>query len=86
MANKIEKIANEIVGYSDGAWTIAWSEEYEALTQQEQQKVSDLVFEQIGDCYGCGWNFMYDSLETDEHGECYCWRCYEDKLAEDDEE
>jgi hypothetical protein len=82
MKDKIQTIADEIIGYSDGAFHIAWSESYEALTLEEQREVEDIVYDVIGSCGGCGWNFTYDSMETHADGECYCWRCYEDVIEE----
>ena len=83
---ELELIANEIIGYSDGAYDIAWGEEYKALTLEERQIVEDYVFEVIGTCDSCGWNFTLDSMELHSDGQCYCWRCYEDKIEEDEEE
>ena len=85
MNDKLTTIADEIIGYTDGAFNIEWSEEYNALTPEEQQQVADMVFDAIGECGGCGWHFTYDSMETHSDGECYCWRCYEDVIAGDEE-
>ena len=85
MCNKLNLIADKIIGYSEGAFHIEWSEEYEALSFEEQAKVEDMVFDVIGNCNGCGWNFTRDSLNTHSDGECYCYRCYEDILEEDEE-
>ena len=84
--NKIERIADEIIGYSDGAFHIAWSEEYEALTLEEQQEVEQIVYDNIANCDGCGWNFSIDHLEQYSDGGCYCWQCYQDKIDEEEHE
>jgi hypothetical protein len=85
MNDKIQTIADEIIGYSDGAFHIAWNEAYEDLTPEQQAKVADMVFDVIGNCNGCGWHFTYDSMETHSDGECYCWRCYKDMIDADEE-
>jgi hypothetical protein len=85
MNEKLTAIADEIIGYSDGAFHIAWSESYEALTPEEQAQVQEAVYDEIYSCDGCGWNFYVDSMETHSDGQCYCWRCYEDVIAEDEE-
>jgi len=84
MNDKLNLIADEIIEYSDGTFHIAWNEEYEALTPEEQQQVQDEVYKEIGNCDCCGWNFTIDSMEYVENGEYYCWRCYED-LEEEEE-
>jgi hypothetical protein len=85
MNEKLTAIADEIIAYSDGAFHIAWSESYEALTPEEQSEVATIVYDSIGNCNDCGWHFDFDSMETHSDGECYCWRCYEDVIAEDEE-
>ena len=86
MNDKIQTIADEIIAYSDGSFNIEWDEAYEALTPEEQSEVETLVFDVIGNCNSCGWHFTWDSMETHNDGECYCWHCYEDKIGEDEEE
>jgi hypothetical protein len=85
MNEKLSIIADEIIGHSDGSFNIEWGEEYGALSPEEQGEVDALVFDTIGNCNSCGWHFTYDSMETHADGECYCWRCYEDVITEDEE-
>jgi len=85
MCDKLTQIADIIISDSDGSFRIEWGEEYESLTEEEQQKVFQLVYDSIGNCDGCGWNFAFDSLETAPDGGAYCWSCYEDELEEPEE-
>lgn len=82
----LEEIAEDIISYSDGAFHIQHTEEYEALTAEDRAKVDGMVYEDIQSCDACGWNFHYDSLSQIETGEQFCWRCYEDSLEDEDEE
>ena len=82
MNEKLELIADEIIGYSDGAFRIDWSESYEELTPEEQSEVAQIVYDNIADCGGCGWNFLIDNLEQHSDGQCYCWQCYEEETEE----
>lgn len=86
MCNKLKLIADEIIEYSEGAFHIEWNDTYDELTPEEQQKVADMVFDAIGDCAGCGWNFTRDSMEPHSDGESYCCRCYQDLEDEESEE
>lgn len=86
MNEKLTAIADEIIGYSDGAFNIAWTENYESLTPEEQEEVSEAVYAEIYSCDGCGWNFHVDNMETHADGECYCWRCYEDVIEREEDE
>jgi hypothetical protein len=81
----LERIADEIIAYSDGSFRKAWSEEYDELTLEEQGKVEQIVFDNIANCDGCGWNFIIDALEQHSDGQCYCWQCYQDVVEEEDE-
>ena len=85
MSEKIEQIAHEIIGYSDGAFNIAWTEEYDTLSLEEQNEVDNLVYQTIGNCGGCGWNFMYDSMEYHED-DYYCWQCFDHMQEEEEDE
>jgi hypothetical protein len=86
MTDKLNLIADEIISYADGSYRLDYPEEYNALTFEEQGKVDDLVYEQIGECESCGWNFNYENLETvDGHGEL-CWACAGNVADEDEEE
>jgi hypothetical protein len=85
MSNNIERIAIEIIDYSSGSFSIPWTEEYNQLTYEEQLKVQELVYDEIADCFGCGWHFHNDELEHLENGEGYCWRCYQE-IEEESEE
>jgi hypothetical protein len=86
MNEKLTAIADEIIGYSDGSFYIAWGEEYTALTPEEQSEVDTIVYDSIGNCNECGWNFTYDSMETHSDGESYCWHCYEDVIEREEGE
>lgn len=75
MSEKLLAIAEEMIAYADGSFYLDQPEEYHNLTLEEQVKVDELVYEQIGLCDECGWHFNYDNLETvDGHGEL-CWSC-----------
>ena len=52
MIDQIERIADEIIGYSDGAFHIQWSEEYQALTLEEQHEVDAIVYDNIAELKG----------------------------------
>ena len=84
--DELQTMADSIAQYSDGAFHIAWDEDFEALDRADQETVRDKVFEQLGDCGLCGWHHLYDSMETHSDGEHYCWRCYEDILESEEEE
>ena len=84
MDQKLAAIADEIIAYADGSFHLEQTEEYHNLTLEDQGKVDELVYEQIGECDECGWNFNYQNLETvDGHGEL-CWNCASN-VAEEDE-
>jgi hypothetical protein len=78
MTDKLGLIADEIIGYSSGSLNIEWTEEYDQLTYEEQLKVQELVYDEIEDCSGCGWNFHNEELEQYSDGEGYCWSCYQE--------
>lgn len=81
----LESIANEIIGYSDGAFHIGYTEEYEALSIEDRTTVDDMVQEEIGSCDGCGWNFHRDSMDHfPDSGEELCWRCAEERYEEEE--
>lgn len=83
----LEEIAAEIVAYSEGAYHIGYTEEYEALTAAERTQVSDLVFAEIGSCDSCGWHFHVDSMDSfPDSGDTLCWGCAEDRRQEEEEE
>ena len=85
--NKIERIADEIIYSSDGSFNIEWGEEYDELSLEERGEVENIVYDNIANCDGCGWNFMIDHLEQhSDDGGCYCWQCYQDKIDEEEEE
>lgn len=84
MSEKLATIADETIAYADGSFNLNYSEEYHNLTLEEQGKVEELVFEQIGNCDECGWHFNYENLETvDGHGEL-CWSCASNVNDEDE--
>ena len=84
--DELQTIADNIASYSDGAFHIAWDEEFEALDKADQETVRNAVFEQVDSCGLCGRHFMIDSMEHDEDtGENYCWHCQQD-IEEDEEE
>jgi len=86
MTDKLNLIADEIIGNADGSYRLYYPEEYNALTFEEQGKVDDLVYEEIAECESCGWNFRYENLEmVDGHGEL-CWACASNVDDEDEEE
>lgn len=82
----LEEIAAEIVAYSDGAYHIGYTEEYEALSSEDRIRVDDLVYQEIDSCDSCGWNFYIDSLEHfSDSGEHLCWQCAETRYEEEEE-
>jgi len=84
MNEKLAIMAEEIISYADGCFHLDYPEEYHELTLEEQSKVDELVYEQIGNCDLCGWNFNYENLETvDGHGEL-CWACASSVEDEDE--
>ena len=84
--DKLETIANEIISYSDGAYHIGYTEEYEALSPEDRIRVMDFVYQEITSCDCCGWNFHVDSMENfPDSGEQLCWRCAEDRHQEEEE-
>lgn len=91
MTNKtkteLDAIADEIINYSDGSFYMEWGEEFEALNEADQKYVEDQVYAAIGNCSLCGWHFTSDSMDVhDSDGEPYCWRCYEEVTAEEEED
>ena len=87
MTDKIASIADEIILHADGSYRLDYPEEYSALTFEEQGKVDDLVYEEIGECDNCGWNFNYENLEMHlDHGQvcCQCASNLEDENDEDE--
>lgn len=91
MNKSLERIANDIIGYSDGSYHVEWGEEYEKLSSEDQLKVQELVWAEIDSCSDCGWHFMVDSMEYNEDaGELLCFTCASNREAnnidEEDEE
>jgi hypothetical protein len=83
---ELRAIADEIVGLSDGSFHMAYTDEYGALTPEEQAAVDDIVYTEIGNCEACGWHGTYDNMEQHSNGAHYCWQCYQDVLAEEEDE
>jgi hypothetical protein len=84
MNEKLAIMAEEIISYADGSFHLDYPDEYHELTLEDQAKVDELVYEQIGNCDLCGWNFNYENLETvDGHGEL-CWACASNVDEEDE--
>jgi len=83
---ELRTIADEIIGYSDGSFHMEYSDEYDALTPEEQAVVDDIVNTEIGNCEACGWHWTYDNMEQHSDGAHYCWECYRDVLAEEEDE
>lgn len=87
---KLDKIAQEIIDYSDGSFNKAVIEDYEDLNVTQQNEVDDIVDKEISTCGNCGWFFRTDSLEASvEFDEQICWQCadterQEAELEEDD--
>lgn len=86
MSEKLEVIAQEIIGHADGSYEIDYPDEYQELSLEEHAKVDDMVFAEIGNCDMCGWYFNYENLETVHgHGEL-CWACASNIYEEGDTE
>lgn len=85
MEDKIALIADEIIGYADGSFHLYRPDEYDTMTIEEQQKVDDLVDEEVGNCEICGWNWTYNSMEQHEHHGWLCGHCESNLEDEEDE-
>lgn len=82
---KIEEIAAEIISFAEGSFHLDRPEAYDSLTETEQQKVDDIVNDEIGSCDVCGWNWSFDNMSYyDKHG-YLCCHC-ESNLEEDDDD
>ena len=80
-------IEDEIISSSEGAFSIAVTDDYEALSSIEQSEVDDIVGEQIQPCGSCGWNWHVDSLETSlEWDEDVCYSCADTERRDAEEE
>ncbi len=87
MSEKLELIADEIIGYSDGSFHIGWTEEFYALDAIEQEQVREMVDAQVWPCEECGWNWNLESLTYhDRVGGHVCHFCYSDLDNADEEE
>ena len=85
----IEEIADDIINHSKGSFSIARTDEYEALSKLDQSKVDDLVGEEIQPCGSCGWYWHNDSMERSiEFDEEVCPSCADNErdAAEEEEE
>ena len=78
-------IAHNIASDSDGAWNIAWSDEFLELEGPEQRKVTHLVYEQIDACDSCGWYWNKESLEYSANWEGgLCYQCLDYHVEEEE--
>jgi hypothetical protein len=86
----VDEIAETIIGYADGSFSIDWGEDFDALSESDQRKVEDIVNEQISSCDCCGWYFHNQNMETGEmSGDWLCYSCAQteaDEAAEEEEE
>ena len=83
----LEEIAQDIIGYADGAFSIEWSEDYEKLSEDDQRLVEDMVHEEISNCDHCGWHFSTHSMESGVlSGDWLCYKCAQDEEEEADED
>lgn len=86
MRDKVEEIVDQIVTYSDGTFDIQWTEEFEKLSEEDQEKAEALVHEALGNCDMCGWTWARDNLEYHEStAQEYCWKCYSTVEEDEDE-
>ena len=85
MNEKLAIMAEEIIGYADGSFHLYYPEEYHELTLEEQTKVEELVFEEVGNCEICGWNWTYNHMEQHERHGWLCCHC-ESNLEDDEDE
>ena len=77
----LTEIADEIIVNSEGAFSIALTEEYEDLDLNAQTEVDDLVGEQIQSCGCCGWYWHVDSMEeSSQFDELICYKCVDDEF------
>lgn len=87
MDEKLEELAETIASQSEGAWSIHWTEEFEALDYEDRRKVEEIVYSIVDYCDCCGWVWSIDSMEPNPiTGEKYCWQCEDPNLEEDEEE
>ena len=87
MNEKLELIAEDIIGHSDGTFDIYWSEDFLALSDEEQKQVEDVVNEHIHACEYCGWYWHTNNLEYHFRAEgSVCHYCYTHLDEEEDEE
>lgn len=87
MYDKLEELIDTIVSQSEGAWSIRWTEEFEALDDEDKREVEESVYAIVGHCDGCGWVWSIESMEPNPiTGEKYCWKCEDPNLEEDEEE
>lgn len=75
---ELEKVAELVAGYSDGAYTLATDiDEYLNLSAEDRQAVDDMTSKYVDTCGVCGWYWNTDGLEW--HDSCdqpVCWQCY----------
>lgn len=83
----ITEIVDEIIDASDGAFSIAVTEAYEALEYVKQLEVDDLVGEEIQPCGSCGWHWHVGSMEESlEWEEDVCYKCADTERMEAEDE
>jgi hypothetical protein len=85
MEDKITSIAAEAISYADGSFHLDYPDEYHELSLEDQQKVEELVFEEVGSCEICGWNWTYNNMEQHEHHGWLCCHCESNLEDEEDE-
>lgn len=76
-------LAEQIADDSAWAWTIAYPEEYEQLSEEDRMTVEGMLYDIVQPCDECGWISYREELEALENGEEVCWRCYQDHSEEE---
>ena len=81
----LEEIASEIIEYSDGSYYKATTDEYNALSATDKQKVDELVWEEIYCCDDCGWFHHIDHMDNfPEEGATVCYSCASTRYEEEE--
>lgn len=81
----IVEIAEDIIAFADGSYSIDWGNDYDNLSKEDQTKVLDMVYAEVACCDECGWHFHKDNLEEYD-GECICRTCANARDLELEEE
>ena len=79
----LDEIAQEIASVYCGSTDYS-GEDFIRLSEEDKQKVRQMVMEDTDDCEICGWTFHSNYLSHGDHG-LICDRC-EDNIEDDEED